>query len=79
MLDLSVPLQGLNRAEAELNSAAAKIAQASLSAGSPPANDAVDLSTEIVALLSAKNDFAANARVIHTIGDLNQSLVNLLG
>jgi hypothetical protein len=54
-----IALQGLQQADLQLNQAAAAIAAAGGSSdGSSP--DAVSLSAELVALLSAKNNFAVN-------------------
>jgi hypothetical protein len=54
-----IALQGLQQADLQLNQAAATIAAAAGSSdGSSP--DAVSLSAELVALLSAKNNFAVN-------------------
>lgn len=75
MIDFSTPLAGMSAAEQSLNEAADKIANA----GGSPAGDAVDLSAEAVALLEAKNDFRANANVVHVEDDVYRSLLRMVG
>jgi hypothetical protein len=54
----AIALQGLQQADAQLNQAAATIAASASSDSS--GSDPVSLSAELVALLSAKNNFAVN-------------------
>jgi flagellar hook protein FlgE len=74
MIDFSTPLAGLAAAEQSLNKVAANIANA----GGSQAGDSVDLSTEAVALLRAKNNFRANANVAHAEDDVYQSLLKIV-
>jgi flagellar hook protein FlgE len=46
--------------------------------GSGPV-DTVDLSSSAIALLSAKNDFAANAAAFKAADEMTKSTINLLG
>ena len=79
MLDLSVPLQGMARAESNAQKAATRIAQAPLSVAAPPdSTDAVDLSAEIVALMQARNDYSASANVARTLDELSRSILDVL-
>lgn len=73
MIDLATPLAGMHKAEASLQRTATRLAQAADSQ-----SDSVDLSTEAVALLSAKAAFSANAAVLKTETDLSKNLVDLL-
>ena len=73
MIDFSAPLQGIQRAEASLNRTAGRVA----SLGSPQ-GDAMDLSGEAVALLTAKTSMQANLNVLRTEANLSRSIVNLL-
>jgi flagellar hook protein FlgE len=71
-------LQGLQQADAQLNTAAAKIVDAG--AASPTAaEDAVNLSEEMVAMIAAQAQFAANLATLKTADQTEQSLVNLTG
>ena len=74
MIDFSVPLSGMSAAASTLDRTAARIAQSGF-----PGGDAVDLSSEVVALIEARNSFAANAKVARTEDQVSQSLLNLLG
>ena len=74
MLDMSVPLEGIRRAEASLHGAAGRVATVGT-----PQGDAVDLSSEIVTVLGAKIAAQANANVIRSEAALSKSLIDLLG
>ena len=74
MIDLAAPLAGMQKAEASLNRTAARIATAA-----DPQSDAVDLSAEAVAMMTARTAFAANAQVARTELELTRNLVDLLG
>ena len=67
MINLSAPLQGMQSAMAQFQSAAGKIAQAP-AVGLDQPTDAIDLSAEMVALLQAKNQFESNVKAAH-VGD----------
>ncbi|MBI1792435.1 MAG: flagellar protein [Acidobacteria bacterium] len=58
---LNLALEGMHRAEQSLEKTAARIARLPLTVDAPP-QDQVDLSAEAIALLEARNAFAANAR-----------------
>ena len=75
MIDFSVPLGGLDRAESSLNQAAARIAQN----GSGSTGDNVDLSSEVVALLQARNSFQTNIKVLQTEDQPTKSSLKLVG
>ena len=74
MIDFSTPLAGMSAAEQGLNKAASQIATAGTNAG-----DSVDLSAETVAMLEAKNQFGANASVVHAEDQVYQSLLKVVG
>ena len=46
--------------------------------GGSPAGDSVDLGAEAVAMIEAKNDFAANVQVVHTADQMTRVLLNIL-
>ena len=78
-MDLSaIALQGLQQADAQLNTAAARIA--SFGALSPDgANlDSVDLSAQVIALLSAKNQFSANLATLKTSDEIQKNLIDIM-
>jgi flagellar hook protein FlgE len=75
MIDFSIPLSGMNQAEAKLNQTASRIA----SIGGTPGGDSVDLSAEMIAMMQAKNSFAVNTKVAQTEDQVTRSLLNLLG
>jgi flagellar hook protein FlgE len=75
MIDFSTPLQGMQTAVERVNAAGRQIAQAA----EPDAGDGVDLSAATVALLDARNAFAANVKVAKTVDEMNRSLIDLMG
>ena len=74
MIDFSTPLAGMNATADSLNRVAANIANI----GGSPAGDSVDLSADAVAMIEAKNDFAANVQVVHTADQMTRALLNIL-
>jgi len=74
-IGFNIPLAGMNRAEASLNTTASRLA----SAGATSQTDTVDLSAEMIALMEARTNFAVNAKVAQTQNQVAQSLVNLEG
>jgi flagellar basal body rod protein FlgG len=70
MIDFSVPLSGMARAETSVNQIAARVAQ--------PANDTVSLSAEMVALMQSRNDFAIEVKLAQTEDQMTQSALSLL-
>ena len=75
MIDFSTPLAGLNAATTSLN----KVAQNIANYGADAPVDTVDLSSDAVALLQAKNDFIANLKVVQTVDQLTRSVLSILG
>jgi flagellar hook protein FlgE len=73
----SIALQALHQADAQLEKAAAEIANAG--ATSPDTNplDVVDLSTEMVALMSAQNQFEANLATLRTADQMQKSIIDI--
>ena len=78
-------LQGMQKAEAQLGKAADKIAQlpnavdsgTAGATGSP--GDTVDLSTQMVALLGARDNFMANVEAFKTGDSMQRTLLNMVG
>ena len=86
MIDFSSPLAGLERAAATVDQTAKRLAGRT----TPPPNrtqssqapqqqeDKVELSSEIVALIGARNSFQANAQAFRVEDDLSKSTISLL-
>ncbi len=70
----SISLDGLDAAQSRLQTVASRIARLPQP---ETGTDTVDLSAEIVALLEAKNSFAANAKAIRTSDDIQKTILNL--
>jgi flagellar hook protein FlgE len=70
---MSVALGGMRNVQSTLERTAERIA-----AVSPETSDSVDLSSQMVAMLAARNQFQSNARVIQTADDMQKTLLNLL-
>jgi flagellar hook protein FlgE len=70
MIDFSTPLSGMTQAETTVNLIAKRLAQ--------PATDSVDLSTEMVSLMSAKNNFALDTKLVQTEDQMTQSMLSIL-
>ena len=78
MVGLDSALQGLGRAQASFDRAAQGIAQPiSLSPENP--QDQVSLSGEMVALMTARNDYEANLRIVKTAETMQKKLLDVLG
>ncbi|MGB8260326.1 MAG: hypothetical protein WCE75_08240 [Terracidiphilus sp.] len=80
MADFSIPIQGMAQASADLNQAAYNIARSSAPARETDLpQDTVELSTSVVNLLQAKNDFAANSKTVHVMDQMNKALLDMIG
>ena len=78
-MDLSaIALQGLDQAQTALETAAAKIASVGTLSPDTPSVDSVDLSAEMVALLSAKNAFSVNIATLKVADEVQESLIDLI-
>jgi hypothetical protein len=68
----AIALGGMERAQARLDTAAARLS----TVADPDAGaDIVDLSEEMVALLAARNDFRLQAKVMQTAQEMEASLL----
>ena len=74
----ALALQGVQPAETQLEAAATRIA--SFGAASPDGDslDTVDLSTEMVALLSANGQASAHLQTLRTAGEISKNLIDVL-
>lgn len=73
MISFDAPLQGIQAAAAQLNTAASRIANLAAP------GDQVDLSAEMIALLEAKYAAGASVRVAQAMDEMSQSLLNITG
>lgn len=70
MIDFSTPLSGMHQAETTVNQIATRLAN--------PVSDTVDLSTEMISLMAAQNNFAVDAKLAYTEGQMTQSALSVL-
>ena len=71
-------LEGLKRAESQLETAAGRIARLPAAAEPTPEADSVSLSDELVQLIEAKNNFKANLKVLQTADEIQQHTLDIL-
>jgi len=74
---LSSALEGMSRAETQLNRAANDIARSTTV--SPTGGDVLDLSAPMVSLLESRNNFEANTKVFKVADEMQKSLLNVIG
>jgi flagellar hook protein FlgE len=74
----SIALQGMERAQAHVEQAAGRLASIGANSSESSPVDTVDLSQEVLALLAAKNDFAANVATLKIANQIQKQTVNLL-
>ena len=82
MTAIQSALEGMRKAETEIDTTASRFANRPFSAvpaAQNPAQDTVDLSTEMVSLLESRNDFAASVKVAHVADDIQKNTLNMLG
>jgi hypothetical protein len=78
-MDLSaIALQGLQQADAQLNSAATRIASAGTHSPDGANLDVVDLSGAVIAMMSAKTLASANLATLKTATEVDQSVIDLM-
>jgi len=78
-MDISnVALDGLHRAEVKLEKAATRIASFRADSSGGANTDIVDLSAEMLALMSAKSEFSANLKSLETAGEEQTRLIDLM-
>lgn len=78
MVGLSAPLEGLSRAQASYDTAAAKIAQP-VSPDAPNQQDQVSLSDQMIALMQSRNAYEANLKTVQTGYQMQKTLLDLMG
>ncbi len=75
----SIALQGLEQAQARVEKAAGRLASVGADSSNGVPVDSVDLSREMVALLLAKNAFAANIGMLKIANEMQGRVLDLLG
>jgi flagellar hook protein FlgE len=75
----AIALQGLQQADLQLETAAARVAGAGTDSSNAGNQDVVDLSAEMTALTSAQTQYEANLATLKTADQMEQHLVNLRG
>ena len=75
----SIALQGLQPADVQLETAAVRIASAGSNSADGVNIDVVDLSAELVALMSARNMFDVNLATLKTADQMQKSVIDLKG
>jgi hypothetical protein len=70
MIDFSTPLSGMMRAETTVNQVATRLAQ--------PSTDTVDLSTDSVSLMAARNEYATDVKLVQTEDQMTRSALSIL-
>ncbi|MBI1739705.1 MAG: hypothetical protein HY233_02490 [Acidobacteriales bacterium] len=76
-MDLSaIALQGLEQAQIQLEKTATRLASGEAPDGAT--SDTVDLSAEMVALLSAKNQFSANLSTLKIADEIEKNVIDLM-
>lgn len=79
-MDLStIALQGLEQAEMQLEKAATSLASAAALSPDGSNVDIVDLSAEMVALLSARNQFSVQSATLKIANEVQRNEIDLLG
>ena len=80
---MSSALEGMSRAETQLNQAAGDIARSTTIDATPVvprvSGDIVDLSAPMVSLLQSRNSFDANSKVIKVADEMQKSLLDVVG
>ena len=74
---MNIALGGMRVAQSSFESAGQRIARASTRTPDQPP-DSVDLSTEMVGMLAARDQFQLNARVFQTSGEMQKKLLDIL-
>ena len=72
----AIALEGMERAQARVDLAAARLSKVA----DPEANqDLVDLSQDTVALMAARNDFSLQTKVMRTAQEMEGGLLSVIG
>lgn len=75
MTAIQSALAGMQEADSQVDQTASHIARIPFA---NTARDTVDLSSEMVNLLEARTNFAANTKVVHVADEIQQSTLSIL-
>ena len=82
MTAIQSALSGMQSADSQLDATASRIANSAFptvpETPNPP-QDRVDLSTDMVNLLQARSNFAADVKVAHVADDIQKATISMLG
>ncbi|MBZ5681575.1 MAG: hypothetical protein LAO24_15865 [Acidobacteriia bacterium] len=73
----AIALQGLEQAQVQLEAAATQLASAGAASSQQGELDTVDLSAQMVALMSAKNFYFVNLATLKTADQVQKTLIDL--
>ncbi len=74
----SIALQGIAQAESQADTAASALANAGTTAQNGANLDVVDISAQMLSLLSAQNEAAINIDILKTADQIHQSLIDVM-
>jgi len=74
----AIALQGLEQGQLQLENAATRLAGAGAESPDGASLDTVDLSAEVVALMSAKTQFSANLSTLKTADQIQKNAIDLM-
>jgi flagellar hook-associated protein FlgK len=73
---MSAAASGMQQAQATLEKTAQRVAQAG---ANPAGGDTVDLSSEMVNLMAARQQFSSSVKVAHVADEMQKSLLDMMG
>ena len=79
MTGLDAALQGLHSSLDSFNRAATRISLGTLAGPTQNPQDQISLSDEMVNLMQARNDYAANLQSLRTGDEMQRKLLDILG
>jgi len=74
----AIALQGLEQSQGAFEKSVVQLTAGSASTGNQPPSDVVDLSEAAVSMLSAKNGFDVNIRVLQIADQMQQQALDIL-
>jgi hypothetical protein len=79
MIAASFALEGMSRAETQLEGVAKRLARLGPPSDPSAPVDSVDVAAEMVGLIDARNNFDVNAKVARTSDEMTKRLLDVLG
>lgn len=78
MSDLAIPLEGVRRAESQIDLSAKRLNRLPVSTSPGGGGDIVDLSAETVALIQSKRVAEANIKALQSVDEVQKRLIDIL-